>query len=131
MLLPIGMSTIFGPVSARQNDRGALNLSGLDWFLVLIQMLLPPHNRCMLFGDSIFCGLLQYITTYCTIAPNVLTAKEMKINATFWSAWMPIEKNKCLTSCVLRICDRTRGYQLGKQHPYALEQLRVCHLLLN
>ncbi len=132
MLLPNGMSTVFGPVSARQNDRGALNLSGLDCFLALIQASMHPHRRCMLFGDSIFCGLLQYITTnYRAILPNVPTAKEVKINSTFRAAWMPIEKNHGLTYCVFRICDTKRGYQLAKQHPYALEQLRVCHLLVN
>jgi hypothetical protein len=103
VLLPIGMSTVFGPVSARQNNRGTLNLSGLNCILALIQASLPPHCRCMLFGDSIFCGLLQYITTYYrAIAPNVLLAKEVKINATFRAAWMPIEKNYGLTNCVFR-----------------------------
>jgi hypothetical protein len=67
VLLPNGMSTLFGPVSARQNDRGALNLSGLDCFLALIQASMHPHRRCMLFGDFIFPGLLQYITTYITV----------------------------------------------------------------
>jgi hypothetical protein len=48
----------------------------------------------MLFGDSIFRGLLQYITTYYHgLLPNVLMAKEVKINATFRAAQMPIEKN--------------------------------------
>jgi hypothetical protein len=132
VLLPNGMSTVFGPVSARQNNRGRLNLSGLDRFLELIQASFPPHCRCMLFGDSIFCGLLQYITTYYrALLPNVLTAKEVTINAAFRAAWMPIEKKYGLTNCVFRICDTERGYQLAKQHPYALEQLRVCHLLVN
>jgi hypothetical protein len=67
VLLPNGMSTIFGPVSARQNDRGTLNLISLDHFLALIQASLHPHRRCMLFGDFIFPGLLQYITTYITV----------------------------------------------------------------
>jgi hypothetical protein len=132
VLLPNGMSTLFGPVSARQNDRGTLNLSGRNRFLALIQASMHPHHRCMLFGDSIFRGLLQYITTYYrAILPNVLTAKEVKINASFRAAWMPIEKNYGLTNCVFRICDTERGYQLAKQYPYALEQLGVCHLLVN
>ena len=53
VLLPNGISTVFGPVSARQNDRGTLNLSGLDRFLTLIQASLLPELRCMLFGDSL------------------------------------------------------------------------------
>ena len=51
---PNGMSTCFGPGSARQNDRGTLTMSGLDCFLVLTQAHLPPHLQCMVFGDSIF-----------------------------------------------------------------------------
>jgi hypothetical protein len=132
VLLPNVMSTVFGPVSARQNDRDTLNLSGLDCFLALIQVSLSPHCRCMLFGDSIFCGLLQYIKKiYRGLVPNILTPEEVKINATFRAAWMQIEKNYSLTNCIYRICKTTRGYQLGKQHPYALEHLRVSHLLLS
>jgi hypothetical protein len=117
VLLPNGISTVFGPVSARQNDRGTLNLSGLDRFLTLIQASLLPELRCMLFGDSIFRGLLQYITTYYrAIAPNLLTTEEVKINAAFRAARMPIEKNYGLTSCVFRICDTTtRGYQPARK----------------
>ncbi len=122
VLIPNGMSTVSGMVSARQNDRGTHNLSSLNRFLVLIQASLLPHCRCMLFGDSIFCGLLQYITTYYRVPlPNVLIAKEVMIKATFRAAWMPIEKNYGLTNCVFRICDTERGYKLAKQHPYALE----------
>ncbi len=91
VLLTNGMSTIFGLVSVRQNNRDMLNLSSLDRVLALIQASLPPHCRCMLFGDSIFCGLLQYITTYYrALLPNVLTAKEVKINGTFRAAQMTI-----------------------------------------
>jgi hypothetical protein len=68
---------------------------------------------------------------YRALLPNVLTAKEVKINATFRAAWMPIEKNNGLANCIFIICDTERGYQLAKQHPYALEQLRVSHILIN
>ncbi len=103
VLLPNGISTVFGLVSARQNNRGTLNLSGLDHFLTLIQASLLPQFRCMLFGDSIFRGLLQYITTYYrAITPNLLTAEEVKINDTFRAARMPIEKNYGLNSWVFR-----------------------------
>ena len=29
------------------------------------------------------------------------------------------------------ICTSPEGYKLAKRNPYALEQLRVCHLLVN
>ncbi len=77
VLLPNGISTVFGPVSARQSDRCTLNLSSLNCFLTLIQASLHHHRRCMLFGDSIFRGLLQYIATYYrALLPNVLTVEE-------------------------------------------------------
>ena len=132
VFLPNGISTLFGPVTARQNDRGTLNLSGLDRFLTLIQAALPAHRKCMLFGDSIFRGVLQNITTYYrAIPPGILTPAELKINTAFRSARQPIKKNYGLTSCVQQICDTSREYQLAKRRPYAFEQLRVCHLLIN
>ena len=123
---------VWGPVMVRQNDQGMLNLSGLDQFLSHIQAALPAHRKCMLFRDPIFCGQLQNITTYYqAIPPGVLTAAELKINSGFWSAWQPIKKIYGLTSCVQQICNTSHVYQLAKRHPYALEQLRVCHLLMN
>ncbi len=97
VFLPNGILTVFGPVSARQNDRCTLALRGLDRSITLIQALLPLHERAMLIGDSIFCGLLQSITTYhCAIAPNILTVPELKSNAALRSARQPIEKNMAL-----------------------------------
>jgi hypothetical protein len=82
-----GMSTCCGPVSARQNDRGTLNMSGLDRFLVLIQAHLPPHLCCMVRGN------LQLITSYFpAILPDVLTPSKLKCNAALRAARMPIEK---------------------------------------
>jgi hypothetical protein len=115
VFLPNGIRMVFGPASARQNNRGTLALSGLDRFITLIQASLPLHERAMLFGDSIFCGLLQSITTYYRmIAPNILTVPELKCNAALRSTRQPIEKNYGLTSCVQRICNTRRGYQLAK-----------------
>jgi hypothetical protein len=115
VFLPNGISTVFGPVSARQNNPGTLALSGLDRFITLIQALLPLHERAMLSGDSIFRGLLQSITTYYrVIAPNIFTVPELKCNAALRLARQPIEKNYGLTSCVQRICNTRRGYQLAK-----------------
>jgi hypothetical protein len=85
---------VFGPVSARQNDSGILALSGLDRFITLIQASLPLQERAMLFGDSIFCRLLQSITTYYRASvPNILTVALLKSNAALRLARQTIEKN--------------------------------------
>ena len=61
----------------------------------------------MLFGDSIFRGLLQYITTYYrAIAPHLLTAEEVKINAAFRAARMPIEKTTASPAVFLEYVTR-------------------------
>jgi len=132
VFFPNGMSTCFGPVSAQQNDRGTLTMSGLDRFLVLIQAHLPPHLQCMVFGDSIFRGNLQMITSYYrALPPDVLVPSEIKCNAALRAAQMPIEKNYGLQSCAQRLCDTRRGTSYGSVRPYAIEQLWVCHLLIN
>jgi hypothetical protein len=129
---PNGMSTCFGLVSARQNDRGTLNMSGLDHFLGLIQAHLPPHLRCMIFGDSIFRGTLQMITSYYwVLPPDVFTPAETKCNAALQAARMLIEKYYGLQSGVQRLCDTWKGSHYGVERPYAIKQLRVCHLLIN
>ncbi len=93
VFLPNGISTVFGPVPARQKNCVTLALSGLDGFITLIQASLPLHERAMLFGDSIFHGLLQSITTYYrTIAQNIPTVPELKCNTALRSARQPIEK---------------------------------------
>jgi hypothetical protein len=127
------MSTCFGPVLGRQNDQETLNMSGFDDFMVLIQAYLPQHERCMAFGNSIYRGVaLQIVTTYYhAIAPNVLTFDERVCNASLRAARMPIEKKYGLQTCVQGLCDTRRGSCLGAAKPYAIEQLRVCHLLLN
>ena len=132
VFFPNGMSTVYGPVSARQGDRGTLNLSNLDRFLSAIQAHLPAAMRCKCFGDSIFRGALEFIVTYYrALLPFVLSVSEKRCNAAFRAARMPIERNYGLKTCVFRICDSNSGWKLGKKCPYALEQMRVCHLLLN
>jgi hypothetical protein len=94
VFFPNGISTCFGPVSAQQNDRGTLNVSGLDRFLVLIQAHLLPHMQCMVFGNSVYRGnALQMVTSYYrALPPDVLTPSELKCSAALRAARMPIEK---------------------------------------
>jgi len=132
VFFPNGMSTCFGTVSARQNDRGTLNMSGLDHVLGLIHAHLPPHLWCMIFGDSIFRGNLQMITSYYqALPPDVLTPAETKCNAALQAARMPIEKYYGLQSRAQRLCDTRRRSRYGVERPYAIKQLSVCHLLIN
>lgn len=42
-----------------------------------------------------------------------------------------IEKNYGMVSTLFKICTVVDKNKLAKEKPYALEQLRVCHLLLN
>ena len=131
VFFPNGLTCLFGPVSCRSNDRGTLNLSGLDTFLEMIQAGLPLNLVCWLFGDSAYRGNLRRITSYYRSALGRLTVSELRCNKAFRSMRIPIERNYGQTSCVMRICDTARSYQLGKRSPYALEQLRVGHLLMN
>jgi hypothetical protein len=132
VIFPNKISTCFGPVSFRQNDQEMLNMSGLDCLLVLIQAHLPPHLQCMIFGDSIFRGNLQMITSYYqALPPDVLTPSELKYLAALRAVRMPIKKKYGLQSCVQRLCDTRRGLSYGSVHPYTIEQLWVCHLLIN
>ena len=61
VLLPNGISTLFGPTSARIHDVGSvLQMSGLDAFLVEIEQG-KPEVYCA-FGDSTYnAGYLQCI----------------------------------------------------------------------
>ncbi len=87
VFFPNGISICFGPVSAQQNDRGTLNMSGLDCFLALIQAHLPPDLQCMIFGDSVFRGNLQMITSYYqAFLPDVLAPFKLKCNALLQAA---------------------------------------------
>ncbi len=61
VLLPNGISTVFGPTSARIHDvGGVLQMSGLDAFLVEIQQGKPEVYSA--FGESTYnAGYLQCI----------------------------------------------------------------------
>ncbi len=131
VFLPNGISTVFGPVSARRNDRGVLNMSGLNAFLELIQLNAPVKFK--LLGDGLFAMGLSCIVSYYRAIPGIfhLTVAETTINYVLKSARMTIEKNYGMTNVVFRICNATDEYKLTRQKSYAVEQLRVCHLLVN
>lgn len=131
VFLPNGISTVFGPVSARCNDSGVLRLSRLDEFLAAIQ-----HGENELYkalGDGAFSLGLQCITSYFRAIGRhfQLSDYEEICNHVLKRARITIEKNYGETSCIFRVCAMKENYKLGKKVPYCEEQLRVCHLLLN
>jgi hypothetical protein len=78
----------------------------------------------MLFGDSIFRGLLQSITNYYhTISPNILTIAKLKCNATLRSARQLIKKAS--PAVYKKNYNTNHGYQLAKKGSFAFEQLRI------
>ena len=128
--LPNGISTLFGPLSARRGDAGVVAMINLNEFLVNIQSSLNVLFAA--FGDPAFCLGLDCIMSYINqVGPNPLTQCEKRVNSAMSSARITIEKNYGQTSCVFKICDTRHDYKLGKKNPVALEQLRVCHLMLN
>ena len=118
VFFPNGISTCFGLVSAWQNDRGTLAISGLDCFLGLIQAHLPPHMQSMVFGDSAYCGnALQMVISYFrAIPPDVQLFSRL-------GAMLHSEQHACLLrkivafravcSCVQRLCDNRRRSSYG------------------
>ena len=129
--LPNGISTLFGPESARENDLGTLNHSGLDDFLAILQMTTPPADRFFGFGDGIFRGLNTIKTYYRATLGVPLTAAMILLNSAFKAARITIEKNYGLSSTVFKVCENKNAHKLGQIHPYAVEQLRVVYLLTN
>jgi hypothetical protein len=70
--LPNGMSFLFGPVSARHNDAGLLQMSNIDNYLAAIQdgkftVATPDGQRSVTYsvlGDSAFNFGLQCVQSY-------------------------------------------------------------------
>ncbi len=129
--LPNGISTLFGPESARENDLATLNHSGLDSFLAIVQSRVPPVDRFFGFGDGIFRGLNTIKTYYRAATGAALTPLQRLLNSAFRAARITIEKNYGLSSTVFKVCEHKNAYQLAQRNPYAVEQLRVVYLLTN
>ena len=138
VFLPNGITTVFGPVSARRGDAGVLQMSNLNAFLSWLQfgMFLIDGNEWILFslfGDGAFSIGLQCVQSYYRAfgAGAQLTDEQKKCNFLMKGARITIEKNYGMTSTIFRICDSAEGLKIAKKNPYAIEQLRVCHLLVN
>ena len=132
MLLPNGISTIYGPCSARVNDIGLMrNLSGLDQFLYEIQQ--GQQTIYCVLGDGIYnCNALRCTRSYFkSFAGLPLSADQIFINDHLKSGRQAIEHTYGAVENLFNICSHPRNYRFGTNRPYAQEQLRMCHLLSN
>ena len=137
ILLPNGISTLFGPVSVRHSDQGVLLMSAVNNFLTNLQNGLFAENGLPVFysvlGDSAYrAGGLRCVQSYYRSYNGQELLEGLKhVNYHLKAARMTIEKNYGMVSTLFKICTVVDKNKLAKEKPYALEQLRVCHLLLN
>lgn len=132
VLLPNGISTIYGPCSARVNDIGLMrNLSGLDQFLYEIQQ--GQQTIYCVLGDGIYnCNALRCTRSYFkSFAGLPLSADQIFINDHLKSGRQAIEHTYGAVENLFNICSHPRNYRFGTNRPYAQEQLRMCHLISN
>ena len=136
--LPNGLSFLFGPVSARRGDAGVLRMSNLNPFLVWIQhgMFRLATGTAVyfgLFGDTAFNLGYECIQSYYRAygVGAQLSDAEKQCNNVVKAARITIERNYGMTSTIFRICNSKEGFKLAKKNPYAIEQMRVVHLLVN
>ena len=82
-------------------------------------------------GDGIFSIALECVMSYYrATALNSLNEQQQAINSALKAARVTIERNYAQTSVVFWICDRLDNYKLTTERSVAVEQLRVCHLLV-
>ena len=113
VLLPNGLSFVFGSMSCRRSDAGMLRTSGLNAFLVFIQMglfMLATGAPVVyaFFGDTAFnIGALACVVSYYRAfgAGAQLNDEEKRCNAAIKGARNTIEKNYGLTSTLFRMCN--------------------------
>ena len=130
--MPNGITTTYGPVSGRGSDITTVRESGLDNFLRIIQQNMP--ETYMALGDLIYnAQFLTCIRSYfIALGPGVvLSEEEREVNRELQWIRQEIEYYFGEVSCLFKICSDRSSYKLAKEHPYVVEQLRVCHLLTN
>jgi len=119
VLLPNGISTVFGPTSARIHDvGGVLQMSGLDAFLVEIQQG-KPEVYCV-FGDSIYnAGYLQCIRSgFKSLIPGVDITPAQKIcNNRIKPCRQAIEWSYGDVENIFQICSNAKSYCMVKGCP--------------
>mmetsp|Transcript_10388 Transcript_10388/g.24224 ORF Transcript_10388/g.24224 Transcript_10388/m.24224 type:complete len:509 (-) Transcript_10388:17-1543(-) len=133
VMLPNGLSTVYGPVSARVFDTtGVAVMSGIDQFL---QVLMQGWNiTYYLFGDGVYntstlSRIRSYFRTYRRV--DVLTRDQIVVNQRLKACRELIEHTYADLQNIFRLCPLPSNFKLGQSHPYAQSQLRVCFLLYN
>ena len=133
VMLPNGISFVFGPMSARANDvGGVLHMSALDQWIVAIQQGRPHIYSA--FGDKAYnVNALHCIRSYFQVfGPGAhLTPYEELCNDRMKECRESIEWSCGELTSIFQLSALPSSYRLGKRHPYAHQQLRVCHLLVN
>lgn len=132
VFLPNGMSTLFGPVSARLTDvENVLQMSQLNTFLVHLQQ--GRQHEYQALGDGVYGTNLRCIRSYfkSRAGQPPLTDQQRRCNAAIKKCRQSIEWNYGKVSRDFEICSHPKHNMIGKKNPYAIEQLRVAHLLTN
>ncbi|KAL7524503.1 hypothetical protein ACHAXR_002236, partial [Thalassiosira sp. AJA248-18] len=113
VFLPNGITTVFGPVSARRGDAGVERMSNLNAFLSWLQqgLFLLQGGVWILysvFGDGAFSlGKVCIQSYYRAFQGAPLTDEQTKCNNAMKAARITIEKNYGMTSNIFRICNCT------------------------
>ena len=134
--LPNGISTVYGPMSCRRPDIGGgsslQDTSGLNAFLRCIQRNLYQTAYSVL-GDKIYGVNLDCIRSYYSayFRRNQMTEYMRICDAEMKACRQSIEWNFGKNQNVFSICKDPDQFKLGKQNPYAMELLRVTHLMTN
>ncbi|EJK74740.1 hypothetical protein THAOC_03560 [Thalassiosira oceanica] len=131
VMLPNGLSTVYGPVSARVFDTtGVAVMSGIDQFL---QVLMQGWNiTYYLFGDGVYntstlSRIRSYFRTYRRV--DVLTRDQIVVNQRLKACRELIEHTYADLQNIFRLCPLPSNFKLGQSHPYAQSQLRLAKAL--
>jgi hypothetical protein len=133
-----GLSHVYGPISARSNDVGMVNISGLNRYLYHLQhdcFVATAGDEIIYsaFGDGIFnMGLWCIVLHFCAFGGFDLTLEQLLCNRHYVnSAQILIKHNYTLMSNLFCICANKEWNRMANKAPYAFEQLRVSHLMVN
>ena len=104
-------------------------MSNIDNYLAAIQ---EGKFTVATANDSAFNFGLHCVQSYfCSVGGAKLTEAEKRCNFHLKSARMSIEHSFGQVSNLFKICHNKDEVMLGKKIPYALEQLRNCHVCFN